>query len=218
MEKSGKATKAVGGSWEGKSVRRAGSGPLKLFRDGKLPMELVDPREALAGYGSGGIETIERDLWMAAAILHSSDLHKGLEAAWGKADGQVPGKYKRARFFGFETESLYLVAITETGARGSGWTACKKGDEAKESHGWMSINKVQKEWDGALHREIEGAMREILLSACKGDPSTEAYLKGNCGGTLAWLERLDSSRREKDAMESDVAAPIAKPRGKKMAM
>ena len=63
---------------------------------------------------------------MICLVFTDSDLHKPLQAAFLKADCMIPGKYKKARLFCFETPHLYLCAVTETGARGSSWYCNEK--------------------------------------------------------------------------------------------
>lgn len=53
--------------------------------------------------------------------MGSADLEKMLTPIVGKRDRYIEGKYKRAATFAFEANGEVIVAVTETGDRGSGW-------------------------------------------------------------------------------------------------
>lgn len=59
-------------------------------------------------------------------VLMGANLHFELNKIVTKQNTMVEGKYKKARLYLFETQSLYIAATCETGDRGSGWYVLEK--------------------------------------------------------------------------------------------
>ena len=63
---------------------------------------------------------------MAFVLLGDPNLWRLLEALYGKADGMVPGKYRKARAFCFDEPHFHALFIMETGARGNTMLAASR--------------------------------------------------------------------------------------------
>lgn len=152
--------------------RLAGSGRLSglgCLVDGVNPHPLNMP---------GPIEA-----WMAGSLLMGADLGKGLEAAFGKRDGQVEGKYRKASVFAFETPSLLLFAVAERGDRGSEWSAAPKPAAA-------SIGRLE-----AL-AEASSALRQVLVRLDEADAPSREELSRNAPGFMAELRARALAEKE----------------------
>lgn len=151
---------------------------------------------------------------MAAWFFHSSDLHKGLEAAYGKCDGMVAGKYKRARAFVFETPSCWLLATTETGDRGSGWSAALKADGLDAgAQDYSEVFKLEQEWPKEALSELSVALRDVLLRVAETDTVPGRDSKYGLGAEfVSGLAAREQARRERLVLDGEV--PKAKGKSK----
>jgi hypothetical protein len=101
----------------------------------------------------------------------SSDLWKPLTVAFGKCDGMVPGKYKKARVFAFESASAYVWCHNETGDRGTSWFMASKDSVPKDAaSGFYAYAKLDK----AQRAEINDFFQTIMVAcALAHEPTME---------------------------------------------
>lgn len=165
-------------------------------------------RDAMLGAGSLGF------------MLMSADLHKPLTAAFGKTDGMVEGKYKRARTFWFETPRLYLAAVTETGDRGSGWYVGRKScDVDVPSSGFMRLFEVERDWPADIRDELSEGLRQIvcgMLEAC-GEFRAQALSEPHSAAFARALMGKKAAFEEQKELAGQIAEPAAasRPRAKR---
>lgn len=101
--------------------------PKKLFKShiDLLPMHGLMPYSRSPS-NPKHIEQAYAALMESQFVLSASNLWKGLDPAFGPCDGMVPGKYRKARVFCFESPNLYIWCHSETGDRGTGWFFAEK--------------------------------------------------------------------------------------------
>ena len=175
-------------------VRHGSKADFKAIREGMFPMRgLYAVPWLLAGMPGGRDGMHDRGAEMAQAhaafsTLMSSGLHKALEEGWGKCDGMVDGKYKRARCFVFETESWLVVALTETGDRGSGWYAGKRGDVGKAHPGFYSPYELEATASDGELLELSKFLKGLVLGISRGSSDEAEWLRGSSPGLLVGIE------------------------------
>ena len=122
--------------------------------------------------------------------LTSSELWKPLTAAYGKCDGMVTGKYHKARMFSFETQSLYLWCVTETGDRGSMWQFLDK--THFDPNNRTKINGFCMKSIDHTHPnvvEIENFICDLLLDMIQSHAPTMKMIKNDLQG-FQWAPLL----------------------------
>lgn len=139
-------------------ARRAAKGDY-ASRLSRLPFEWLNP---LDFDQTGGLS---RESVYGLMSFIAGDLWRNLTAAYGKCDCMVPGKYRKARVFAFETPNFYIWCDTESGDRGTSWQMAAKSSEPQEKRpcGYYA------QWKG----------REAALA------ETIAFFKGLCCGMAA---------------------------------
>lgn len=139
--------------------------------------------------------------WSASTVMMWSDLHRSLEMAFGKCDGMAPGKYKKARIFAFETENFRIVAVTETGDRGSGWYFGRRGKE---------LAALDKRTSPEDREELRRGLREILRRIDEADPELRAELSAAAPNFADHLRAETRAKNEAKEMAERVPEPRAR--------
>lgn len=191
-----------------RALRSAQGSVIKdLFAEDRLPAFFLH---------LGGLE--ESELLDGAgrftSIMTGSDLWKPLMAAYGKCDGMVAGKYRKARVFCFDTESLHLLCNTETGDRGSSWFVFEKVNFdpslMQVSDGYSSTDFLHKPH---LRDELVHFTVDLLLDLVQAYPATRTRFAKL--GATSWTPLLKMEADE-EAVHLAAAVSPARVLGRKL--
>jgi hypothetical protein len=136
-------------------------------------------------------------------FMHSADLWKWLDPAFGKCDCMAPGKYHRARIFAFETPDLYLWTHSETGDRGSGWFFAEKNSPAVAAQGFYQYYTFEK--NPAFAKQLIEAFGQIAARCEIARPGTEMQL----GLSPFVADHMARIRAHEESSELDASIPLA---------
>lgn len=110
--------------------------------------------------------------------MTGSDLWTPLDAAYGKCDGMIPGKYHRARMFSFETDALLIWCASETGDRGTGWYFLDKARfDPKNPQPGRGYSFSRLDPNDPLSEKIASFARDLILDMAQAHAPTRADLK-----------------------------------------
>lgn len=145
--------------------------PKKLFKShiDLLPKHGIMPFSRTTGHPKH-IEQAYAALMESQFVLSDSNLWKGLDPAFGPCDGMVPGKYRKARAFCFESPHLYIWCHTETGDRGTGWFFAEKNAQPLVKRPWSYTYFDFGENENHLI-EVAEALTQIFAKAIEAHPT-----------------------------------------------
>lgn len=180
-------------------LRRAPRGLYKSTISQKKPHGIIPDSLAQGHPVPAGFEAL-------SYFIHSADLWKWLDPAFGKCDCMEPGKYHRGRIFAFETPELYLWVHSETGDRGSGWFFAEKNAPATESSGFYQYYKFEN--NPGYAKQLVEAFGQIAARCEMARPGLEIQL-GLSPFVADHIARIESKNESALLEESTPAAAKA---------
>ena len=124
-----------------------------------------------------------------------SDLWKLLTSLYGKCDGMVPGKCRKARVFCFETESLYIWCDSESGDQGTRWLFIENNmlDTKNVARNYTYLSSIFRN-NPHLKTEIVNFFQNLLLDMAQACATNRAELVKL--GAESWTPFLNMQAQE----------------------